>query len=62
MRFFLDLIQGLLVLAGIGAAIAGVMTVTQGTAGVGFMAGACFLGILARIAQAAVQHDENRRK
>lgn len=47
----------LLVLALLAAGI-GLLSLSQATAGVGMLAGACLLAICARIAQAARQHRD----
>jgi hypothetical protein len=47
----------LLVLALLGG-IAGFMFLSEATTGVGIIAFACLIGILARVAQAAEQHKE----
>jgi len=46
----------LLVLAALGSALLGLSLLSQATMGVGFLALACFCGILARIVQASAQH------
>lgn len=48
----------LVVLALVAAAIAS-LSLSQATVGVGIMAFACLLGILARVAQASQQHKES---
>ncbi len=50
----------LIILALLGAAV-GIFTLTQATTGVGFLAVACFLGILARIAQASAHQTEIKK-
>ena len=47
----------LIILALLGAFI-GAVFLSNATMGVGFIGGACLLGILARIAQASIQHQE----
>jgi predicted branched-subunit amino acid permease len=42
-------------------AIAGVFSINQATTGVGFMVGACFLGIFARLVQASDHHREIKK-
>lgn len=46
-----------LVIASILAAAAGLMSVTEATMGVYLVGVACWLGVLARIQQASVQHE-----
>lgn len=48
----------LLVVVALLAAVAGVLTLTPATYGVGFCALACWFGILARLAQAHAYHRE----
>lgn len=56
-RLLLDILIGIAVLALAG----GVAYLTRITAGVGFIAAGCGLGILARIHQAGRQHRELKR-
>lgn len=49
---------GLLILLGILALGAGLLFLSEATTGVGIIGVACFLGILARIAQASEQHQK----
>ena len=49
-----------LVIFSILAAAVGLLSLSQATMGVGFMAGACLLAILARIAQASDHQKQNR--
>lgn len=51
----------LLVVLGIFAALYGVSSLTTATLGVGMVATACFLGIIARVVQAEI-HEIVRRK
>ena len=51
----------LLVVLALLIALAAAAYLTQATLGVGLMALACLLGILARLAQATVQHAELKR-
>jgi hypothetical protein len=46
----------LLAVIGMGLAVIGFMALSQATMGVGMIACACFLGILARLAQAEFHH------
>jgi membrane protein implicated in regulation of membrane protease activity len=46
-----------LIVAALIAGLLGILQLTQATAGVGFLAGACLLAILARIAQAHIHHQ-----
>jgi hypothetical protein len=48
-------LTGVLVLGALFAFLAGIASLTQATSGVGGIATACFLGILARLAQASGQ-------
>ena len=58
-----DVMSAILMILAIIAAIAGAMSLSQATLGVGTIALACFLGILARLAQAEAHHrDALRRK
>ena len=54
------MVMTVLILGGILAAIAGLLFMSQATTGVGLLAAACFVAILARIAQAAKHHAERR--
>jgi hypothetical protein len=47
-----------LVIIAVVAGLAGAFSLTQATFGVGLICGGCLFGILARVAQASVQHDE----
>lgn len=49
----MQLIAGLLLLGSVAAVLIGVVLLTPATAGVGVIAVACYLGILARIIQAS---------
>jgi len=51
----------LLVIVAALAALAALFNLNQATLGVGLLAYACFFAILARLAQAGVQHAELRR-
>lgn len=48
----------LLIIVALIASLSGAAHLTLATQGVGFIGGACFLAILARIAQAYSQHQE----
>lgn len=48
----------LLVVLAVLAGILGVSRLSEATLGVGILAGACLLGILARVAQADEQHNK----
>ncbi|MGD1146939.1 MAG: hypothetical protein ABR961_03180 [Thermoanaerobaculaceae bacterium] len=50
-----------LILVALLAVLGGLMSLSQATIGVGIVALACFLAILARIAQAKEQHAELKR-
>lgn len=50
----------LLIILSLGAGFMGVLFLTQATMGVGFLAGACLLGIFARLAQAYEFRDNDR--
>ena len=52
---------GLLILLALIAAGAGTLFLSEATTGVGILAISCFLGILARIAQADAQHKELKK-
>lgn len=52
----------LLVIAALVAVAIGVLALTQATLGIGLIAIGCFLGILARIAQASEHRAATRRE
>lgn len=57
----MGILAGILVLLAIPTALIGALLLTQATTGVGVIALACFLGILARLAQASGHHEEIKR-
>jgi hypothetical protein len=49
------------VVAGVGALFLGGSLLSNATSGVGVIGAACFLGIVARLAQASAHHDERMK-
>ena len=61
-RIVSGLVIAILVLASLALAVYGAIQLTQATLGVGALAGAVLLAVLARISQAADHHAELRRR